>query len=150
MGTDPSLFASPAGMDAGITLWWACDPTVLHNTVASTQDPLSSSIEWRFEYTDADITNNLVTHRFWRRDGATARLLGNLDYQPLSLFADGPGGDLHLNANAAAAIDQGVPVEAGLCDHDIDGDLRPIGAGPDVGADGFRASWRAFLPMTVG
>jgi hypothetical protein len=143
------LFGSEYGLDCGICLWNACGAQALHNTVASTQTPGSSSIEWRFEYTDADITNNLVTHQLLRRDEGTAHLLGNLEYQPLSLFADGPGGDLHLNANAAAAIDQGVPVEAGLCDDDIDGDLRPIGAGPDVGADEFRTSWRVFLPMTV-
>lgn len=128
------LFSSDYGFDCGICLWQACGAQVLHNTVASTQDPEASSIEWRFEHTDVDVVNNLVTYRLWDR-GGTARLAGNLEYQPLSLFVDGSDGDLHLAATATDAIDQGVSVAAGVCDDDVDGDTRPIGAARDVGAD---------------
>ncbi|GAB4526288.1 MAG: hypothetical protein Kow0063_00380 [Anaerolineae bacterium] len=128
------LFASEYGFDCGICLWQACGAQVLHNTVASTQAPAASSIEWRFDHTDVDIINNLVTYRLWDR-GGSAYLAGNLEHQPLSTFLDGPGGDLHLAPSAAHAIDQGVEVAAGLCDDDVDGDLRPIGPGRDVGAD---------------
>jgi len=143
------LFHSDDGLDCGICLWNACGAQTLHNTLASTQIPRSSSIEWRFDYTDVDLINNLVTHSLLRRDGAAANLLGHLAGQPLSLFVGGPGGDLHLNASATAAIDQGVAVEPGLCDDDMDGDPRPIGAGRDVGADEFGTPWRVFLPMIV-
>jgi hypothetical protein len=132
------LFASEYGFDCGICLWQACGGYVVHNTVASTQAPFSS-IEWRYDHTDVDIVNNLATHNFMDR-GGTARLAGNLDDQPLSLFVDGPGGDLHLVSGASAAIDQGVAVAGGLCDDDIDGDARPIGAARDVGADEYGAS----------
>jgi hypothetical protein len=128
------LFASTDGFDSGISLWQACGAQVLHNTVASTQAPFSS-IEWRFWNTDVDIINNLVTHNLMERDGATASLAGNLQNQPLSLFVDGSGGDLHLAATATVAIDQGVSVVSGLSDDDIDGDPRPIGSGRDIGAD---------------
>ncbi|MDY7042386.1 MAG: hypothetical protein SVX38_16140, partial [Chloroflexota bacterium] len=127
------LFSSEYGFDCGVCLWQACGAQVVHNTVASTQDPFSS-IEWRFDHTDVDIVNNLVTYRLLDR-GGTAHLLGNLEHQPLSLFVDGPGGDLHLAATATVAIDWAVSVAAGLCDDDFDGDVRPIGSARDVGAD---------------
>jgi hypothetical protein len=128
------LFSSVSGFDCGICLWQACGAQVLHNTVASTQDPAASSIEWRFDHTDVDIVNNLASYRLWDR-GGTARLSGNLEYQPLSLFVDGAGGDLHLASTATTAIDQALSVGAGLCEDDIDGDARPIGSAPDIGAD---------------
>jgi hypothetical protein len=106
----------------------------LHNTVASTQAPFSS-IEWRFSNTDAEITNNLVSHNLMQRDGATASLAGNLEGASLSLFVDGTGGDLHLAGSASWAIDRGVSIAVGLCDDDFDGDARPIGSARDIGAD---------------
>jgi hypothetical protein len=130
-----ALFASEYGFDCGICLWQACGAQVVHNTVASTQPPFSS-IEWRFDLTDVDITNNLLTHNLLDR-GGTARLAGNLVYQPMSLFVNVPGGDLHLVSGASAAIDQGVSISDGLCDYDIDGDSRPLGSARDVGADEF-------------
>jgi uncharacterized repeat protein (TIGR01451 family) len=128
------LFSSEYGFDCGICLAQACGAQVVHNTVASTQLPFSS-IEWRFAATDAQITNNLVTHNLRQRDGASATLEGNLADAPLSLFVDGAGGDLHLARSASSAIDRGVAVAAGLCDDDIDGHPRPSGGGRDIGAD---------------
>lgn len=144
------LFDSDDGFDCGICLWQACGAQVLHNTVASTQAPFSS-IEWRYDYTDADVTNNLVTHNL-RDRGGTAYLAGNLESQPLSLFVDGPGGDLHLKSTATNAIDGGVSLAAGLCDEDIDGDQRPYGSASDVGADEYVVSgtrFQALLPMVT-
>jgi hypothetical protein len=128
-----ALFGSEYGFDCGICLWQACGARAVHNTVASTQAPFSS-IEWRFENSDVDIINNLVTHNLNDR-GGTSRVEGNLEGGLLSLFVDGPGGDLHLDSGAVAAIDMGVPVGDGLCDEDIDGDARPAGLAPDIGAD---------------
>ncbi len=146
------LFSSGAGFDCGICLWQACGAQVVHNTVVSTQTSFSS-IEWRYDHTDADILNNLVSHQLLERDGEpTARLAGNLEYQPLSLFVDGPGGNLHLKATASVAIDQGVPVAAGLCDGDIDGEARPVGAARDVGADEYSTPgpvWEVFVPLLL-
>lgn len=55
------LFASYYGFDCGICLWNVCGAQAVHNTVASTQAPFSS-IEWRFDNTDVEIVNNLVSH----------------------------------------------------------------------------------------
>jgi hypothetical protein len=129
----PELFGSQYGFDCGICLWNVCGAQVVHNSVASTQPPFSS-IEWRFDNTDVVIRNNLVTHNLLDR-GGTADLSGNLQGQPPSTFLDWSSGDLHLTPGASAAIDGGVLLEPGLCDDDFDGDPRPIGPTPDVGAD---------------
>ncbi len=128
---DSGLFASEYGFDCGICLWNACGARVLHNTVASTQAPFSS-IEWRFDYTDVDIINNLVSHDLTDR-GGTSYLEANLESQPLSLFVDGTNGDLHLLASATVAIDQAATLPE--VTDDFDGDTRPHGSAPDVGAD---------------
>lgn len=129
------LFESRDHADTGIALAQACGARVQHNTVAFTGKPNPfSAIEWRFANTDAIVENNLTTHNLKDR-GGYASLSGNLDYQPLSLFVDGPNGDLHLADTAAAAIDQGVPLSSGDCNDDYDGETRPMGAAADIGAD---------------
>ncbi|HUT77873.1 MAG TPA: hypothetical protein VM285_09320, partial [Polyangia bacterium] len=127
------LFASAGGFDCGICLWSACGARAVHNSIVSTGDNFSS-IEWRFAGAVViEITNNAATHPLRERDGASATLAGNLEEAGLDLFEDGTGGDLHL-APGSAAIDQGVVLEPGLCDDDMDGAPRDDGA-PDVGAD---------------
>ena len=86
-----SLFTSEFGFDCGICLWQACGAWVVHNTVASVSAPFSS-IEWRFDNTDVDVFNNIMTH-LMRNRGGTVREGGNLENQPLSIFADGAAGD---------------------------------------------------------
>lgn len=130
---DPRLFAAPDGFDTGIGLEQARGARVLHNTVASTSAPRSSSIEWRFDNTLVEIANNLASDRLLARDGASATLAGNIDFCPLTWLADVGAGDLHLTAAAAGAVDAGVPLAPGLADFDIDVEVRD--ARPDVGAD---------------
>ncbi|NKQ36824.1 MAG: hypothetical protein HF973_14580 [Chloroflexi bacterium] len=127
------LFASADGFDCGICLWQACGAQALNNTVVSTQAPFSS-IEWRFANTDATITNNLVSHNL-RDRGGTAVVSNNLQNAPLTWFVDGGNGDLHLRETAVSAIDQAVPLTE--VTDDVDGDGRPYGAAPDIGADEF-------------
>ena len=129
--SDDGLFSSEYGFDCGICLWQACGARILHNTVASTQAPFSS-IEWRFDNTDVDIINNLVTHNLRDRGGSDYQE-GNVAGASLALFVDGMSGDLHLASTATVAIDQ-VTAPSDALD-DIDGDLRPIGSASDVGAD---------------
>jgi len=128
------LLNSGSGFDCGVCLEQACRVDVLHNTVASTQAPFSS-IEWRFSGTSVDVYNNLVTHNLRARDNATANQGGNLENAPLSLFVNAAGGDLHLASSASQAIDKGIALAGGLCDDDIDGEVRPIGPARDTGAD---------------
>jgi uncharacterized repeat protein (TIGR01451 family) len=138
-----ALFSSQYGFDCGICLEQACGTQVLHNTVASTQSPFSS-IEWRWPNTDAEITNNLVSHNLRERDGASASLAGNLEDAPLSLFVDGTGGDLHLTEGASSAIGQGV--NAGVTT-DIDGQTRD--SAPDIGADEYGGVYLSSSRKTV-
>jgi hypothetical protein len=131
--SSPALFGSDSGFDCGICLTSACGAEVIHNTIVSTGE-VFSSIEWRFPGSvGVEIHNNLATHAFRERDGATANLSGNIQDASLALFVDGDNGDLHLTADASAAIDRGTLLEAGLCDFDIDGERRSTP--PDIGAD---------------
>ena len=130
--SDAGLFASPGGFDSGISLWGANDAEVYHNTVASTQAPSASSIEWRYIDTSVVLANNLTTNRIWDRGGA-AILLTNFEFVPLSLFADVPTGDLHLVDPGSSPVDGGTALGDGFCDRDHDGQTRD--ATPDVGAD---------------
>src|SRR6185295_13544405 len=45
----------------------------------------------------------------------------------------------HLRVDAAAAIDQGVALPAGLADTDVDGETRDVA--PDIGADELRVTF---------
>ncbi len=119
-----------ARFDTGIMLDQARGTRVLHNTVVSTTAPFNC-IEWRFDNTEVTLTNNLVSHNLMDR-GGVATLSGNLEAAPLSWFADGAGGDLHLAAGAGA-IGAGAAVPVTWCDTDLDGDDRS--APFDVGAD---------------
>ncbi len=129
--SDAGLFASEYGFDCGICLWQACGAQIFNNTVASTQAPFSS-IEWRFDNTVVELRNNLVSHNLRDRGGVSV-LGNNLENAPLSLFVDGANGDLHLMSTAVSAIDQATTLTA--VTDDVDGDARPYGSAPDLGAD---------------
>lgn len=126
-----SAAAADAPVDSGISFWSSCGGMALHNTVWFSAEPFSSSIEWRYAETTVEIANNLLSHPVKARDGATAKTSANLASLPASWLVDPSQGDLHLTANAMAAIDAGVPhPEAPV---DIDGQLRDVK--PDLGAD---------------
>jgi len=57
-------------------------------------------------------------------------------------FVD-PNGDFHIGSGSAA-IDAALPIQVGL---DIDGDVRPMGPLPDIGADETR--YKVYLPLIV-
>jgi hypothetical protein len=143
---DADLFASQSGFDCGICLWNACQVQVSHNSVFSTQPPFSS-IEWRFDNTQAEITNNLTSYLLRERDGASAVLSGNVTDAVAGWFIDVSGGDLHLAASASAAIDSAALLPAVASD--IDGDPRPVGVRADAGADEYtpRPPLWLFLPI---
>lgn len=130
---DSALQTSPTGFDTGIGLEQAHGARVVHNSVASTSPPRSSSIEWRFANSVIDLFNNLVSWDLLARDGGQSNPSGNIDFALLDWFSDVAAGDLHLKATATSAIDAGAVLEAGLCETDIDG--LPRDALPDVGAD---------------
>jgi hypothetical protein len=129
--SDPDLFASDFGFDAGIAIEQARHPVVVHNTVMSTAAPFSS-IEWRWANTVVDIVNNLVSHNL-RDRGGTASLTTNLTNAPGSWVLSVASGDLHLAGPGVAPVDAGTVLSAGTADHDMDGEPRD--AAPDIGAD---------------
>jgi hypothetical protein len=131
--SDAALFSSESGFDTGIGLEQAAGARVLHNSVASSQSPRSSSIEWRFSSTFAEIANNLTTHVLLPRDGAQANLQGNISTAQTDWFADVVVGDLHLGLPGEAAVDTGAVLPAGWADEDFDHESRDLS--PDVGAD---------------
>jgi hypothetical protein len=131
VATGTGIAASEFGLDAGIGLWQVCDATLVHNTVVSAIDAFSS-IEYRFDRTQAIVLNNLVTDDILDRDGAGVPVGGNLQNVDLNNFVDPLGGDVHL-ADTSAAIDAGVQLGEQMVLHDIDGDPRD--ASPDIGAD---------------
>jgi hypothetical protein len=132
VANDPKLHASGNGFDSGVSLWYSCGTEVLHNSIASTQAPKSSGIEYRFASTSAEITNNISTHAFKARDNAKATLTTNIENAAAGDFVNVAGADLHLTAGASAAIDKGTNLSSKV-PKDFDGDTRS--APPDIGAD---------------
>ncbi|MBN2002700.1 MAG: hypothetical protein JXA21_05030 [Anaerolineae bacterium] len=134
VANDPDLFASEYGFDCGICLWNSCNSSALHNTIyTANPEHTFSAMEWRFPNTLATITNNLTNDTIRERDDASATQSGNLTNGQANWFVNTAANDLHLVATASEALDQ-VEAPTGVST-DIDGDIRPIGAASDVGAD---------------
>lgn len=130
---DSRLFTSEDGFDTAIGLEQSRGTGVYHNTAVSNQAPRSSSIEWRWVNTLAEITNNLVSHNLLSRNGGAATLTTNTAGTPFTWFEDPSTGDLHLTAAGAGAVDSGTELPQGVADGDID--LESRDSLPDAGAD---------------
>lgn len=119
--------------DVGITVNYARDFAIDHNTVIQNNTFPDGAIEYRYAASSGAIRYNLTDGPLWQRDGASANLVGNrLDAQP-GWFVNPTAGDLHLLAAADAAIDQASALTT-ITD-DFDGQPRPQGNAPDIGAD---------------
>jgi hypothetical protein len=118
--------------DSMISAWWTCDGAIQHNTIVNLVD-IFNSIEWRFDRTTVTIANNLATDELMPRTDANAQLLGNLEFADLALVVDPLLGDVHLRADATAAIDKALPLSTSPVTDDYEGDARD--ATPDIGAD---------------
>jgi hypothetical protein len=109
------------------------------------------------------MTNTIIAHHgegIHVTAGNTATLNATLWYSDVSGNTGGDGaistyydytGDpafapdgYHLTSGSAA-IDKGLPAHVTT---DIDGDARPVGSGPDLGADEF-ALRQVYLPLVV-
>ena len=124
--------------DIGITVNYARDVEIMYNTVIQNGTFPWGTIEYRFNVTDVRIADNLTDGPIWQRDGATASLSGNVTNATPSWFVDASVGDLHLTASATPAIDKASNILATF--NDYDGHYRPVGGGPDVGADEYGSS----------
>ena len=135
------LFRQPH--DVAIEMAHATGWLVAHNT-AVLLNPMSGltwGMEARFDGTQGTFAYNLTNMNIWAdRDGANGTLTGNETHAQNSWFVDVAGGDLHLVAGATAVIDQAAPLPQVPTDYD--GDPRPLGSAPDIGAD----EYSVFVP----
>ena len=123
-----------AGMvaDAAIMVNDSPNTQVLHNTIL-VSGTYSQPVEYRFSgSTGVVIRNNVVDGNVVARDGATGTVSGNLTASA-AMFVNPTAGDLHLKSTATTAIDRAAALAT--VTQDFDGETRPSGAAPDVGAD---------------
>jgi hypothetical protein len=96
-------------------------------------------MEARFSDTQGTFAYNLTNMRIWHdRDGGQGTSVGNVTNAQSNWFVNAAAADLHLVATATSAVDQAATL-TDVTD-DFDGDARPSGSAPDVGADEYLLS----------
>ncbi len=139
--------------DVAIEMVHANGWLVAHNTalLLNPAGNLSWGMEARYADSSGAFANNLTNMDILLdRDGAQASGAGNLTNAAAGWFVNAAQGDLHLTADATAAIDQATTLAEAPTD--IDGETRPMGDAPDVGADEYHdieLEARAYLPMVT-
>ncbi len=119
--------------DVSIGVWNSPSTIVADNTVILSGD-YPNAIEYRFSTTTGvQILYNLTDSAITQRDGASATVTGNIINAQASWFVNASVGNLHLTSAATEAIGHGGTVSQVTTDYD--GQTRPIGSAPDVGAD---------------
>jgi hypothetical protein len=132
--------------DVAIAVFDSPNTRVVNNT-ALISGSYNNAIEYRFpDATGVFIANNLVDGAITSRDGARATIQNNYTQATSDLFVGPAPGDLHLRSTATVAIDRAVA----LADvtNDWDGEVRPAGAGPDLGADEYSRGGTERQPPT--
>ncbi len=131
--------------DVGIECESAPGARILHNTVYLMHDA-PGGIAVRFaSSTGVEVANNLVrvpggVPALWLRDGASAASTGNVLNASSAMFRDAANGDLHLVETPVPGVTDAAAAISGAPADDFDGDGRPNGAAPDVGADEMAAA----------
>ncbi len=121
--------------DSVIEMVHATGWLVAHNTaLLLNPNGVTWGMEARFDDTSGDFAYNLSNMEIWLdRDDAVAADTGSITNAQSNWFVDPAAHDLHLVSTASDAIDHAAPLPQ--VSDDFDGDPRPIGAAPDVGAD---------------
>ena len=123
----------PQHADAGISIWDSPGTRVFHNTVIQ-NGTYPTAIEYRFASTSGvEIVNNLTDGAILARDGASGVVSHNYTQAAAGFFVNAAAADLHLTSAAIPAIDAGTVVSSVPADKD--GQARPAGSAPDLGAD---------------
>jgi hypothetical protein len=126
--------------DVGIGLETSPNTKVYNNTIVISYP---NAIEYRFAATTGvDIQNNLTNKLIRSRNGAQANVASNLTTVLANWFVDMSAGDLHLNANIPAVVDQGADLSAELS-QDMDQVPRPQGLHFDLGAHEYQQTMNA-------
>ena len=100
---DPGVFS-----DVGIAVFDSPDTQVLHNTILL-QGNYPNAIEYRYpSAVNVYVANNLADGAIGQRDGAQAVLHNNVLTASAGMFVAPAAGNLHLRAEATAAIDKGT------------------------------------------
>ena len=124
-----------AGSDGLLIAWNSPGTQIDHNTVLLNGNELFA-IEFRFATTTNGLArNNLADAPIRLRDNARATQSGNLFTATAAMLVNPAASDLHLLASATNAIDKAATL--GTVTNDFDGDRRPRGGSPDIGADEF-------------
>jgi hypothetical protein len=124
-----------ASSDGSLIAWNSPGTLIDFNTVLLNSNEFYT-VEFRFATTTNGAARyNLADAPVHLRDSATAMVTGNLLTARPGMFVNPATADLHLLASATNAIDKASPLAT--VTNDIDGDLRPKGAHPDIGADEF-------------
>jgi hypothetical protein len=135
-----NMIVRDAAVQGDVAILVAASPNtqVLHNTILI-DGAYPNAIEYRFATTtNLLIANNLTNRDIVGREGAQAALRHNSTSAERQMFVDPTHGDLHLLATARLAVSSGEWVDNAAVDWD--GDLRPPGSAPDLGADQLRSS----------
>jgi len=112
------------------TGWLVANNTAL---LLNPEPGMNWGMEARFADTSGTFAYNLTNRSVINRDGAAGVMTGNITSATSAWFNDPAAGDLHLRPTASGAINQAGAL-AQVSD-DFDGETRPIGSAPDVGAD---------------
>jgi hypothetical protein len=121
--------------DVGISLFNSAGTKVLHNTVLLS-GTYPNACEYRFAATvGVEISANLCDAAITARDGASGAVQNNSSAASPADFVNVAALDFHLVAGSSAVdAAPGTPD----CVVDREGDSRPLGSGPDLGADELR------------
>ncbi len=148
-----NMITASAPHDSLVELVHATGWLVAHNTVLGMHPAsgLTWLVEARFDDTSGTFAYNLTNMAVINRDGSGATLTGNVTNAQPSWFVDAANADLHVISPTHQVIDRAgtlaqVPT-------DIDGDARPAGPAPDVGADEYVEppilTPRVYLPLVL-
>jgi hypothetical protein len=112
---------------------------------------LNWSMEARFTDTVGTFAYNLTNMAVINRDDSDAALTGNVTNAQPSWFVDAANADLHVISPTLQVIDRAGTLAQVTAD--IDGDARPAGSAPDVGADEYVEppilTPRVYLPLVL-
>jgi hypothetical protein len=102
-------------------------------------------MEARFEDTSGTFAYNLTNMNIWTdRDGAATTSTGDMIDLQSDWLRDPANGDLHLVSGEVPPVDAATVLPEVLTD--FDGDPRPQGEAPDIGADEYSNN-QVYLPL---